>query len=140
MIQRIQSLYLLLAIAFVALFLVMGDAWRVTLGVIFPWLTPVAFGLALAVILAAGVALGLFRNRALQRKVVLGAQWMDLALVLVLVGTLVALSQRTEPIFAAGLWPYLTLFMPFVAYILLRLAARAIDKDIALVRSMDRLR
>jgi hypothetical protein len=35
---------------------------------------------------------------------------------------------------------YLTLLMPIVAYVFLRLARRGVEKDIALVRSMDRLR
>ena len=35
---------------------------------------------------------------------------------------------------------YLTLLLPIVAYVFLRLARRGVEKDIALVRSMDRLR
>lgn len=141
MIQRIQSLYLLFAAALVLAFLVVGDVWTGTLAVAFPWLTPVVLVLGGLAALVALVAVFFYKDRAAQRKIVLGAQWLDLGLVLVLAGVLAAWSfgQQTE----AEVLPasaYLTLLLPLAAYAFLRLARRGIEKDIALVRSMDRLR
>lgn len=142
MIQRIQSLYLLLAAAFVGAFLVLGDAWRTLIAIAYPWVAPVTLILGGLTAVAALVAVFLYKERTRQRQVALAAQWLDLLLVLVLVGVLVAVNLNEEPVWEPAAAPtvYLTALLPFVAYVFLRLARRGIEKDIALVRSMDRLR
>ena len=140
MIQRIQSLYLLFGAALVVLFLVLGAAWQDTLGAVYTWLTPTALVLGGLTALAALAAVFFYKDRQLQRKIVLAAQWLDLALVLVLVGALAAVSLNDEIAFVADTSLYLSLLLPLVAYVMLRLARRGVEKDIALVRSMDRLR
>lgn len=141
MIQRLQSLYLLFAAAFLVLFLVFGGVWQGVVAVAYPWITPVAFVLGGLAALVALVAVFLYRDRAKQRKVVLAAQWLDVLLVLVMVGGLVALTFGDEAGLGVGATSlYLTLLLPVVAYVFLRLARRGVEKDIALVRSMDRLR
>lgn len=140
MIQRIQSLYLLFGAALVVLFLVLGDAWQTAMASLYPWLTPVVLVLGGLTALAALAAVFFYKDRALQRKVVLAAQWLDLALVLVLAGSLAAVTLNDEVVLAADVSLYLTLLLPLVAYVVLRLARRGVEKDIALVRSMDRLR
>lgn len=140
MIQRLQSLYLLFAALLVALFFVLGADWRAYVGTVYPWLTLTTLVLGGLVMLLALVSIFFYKNRSSQAKVVRVAQGLDLALVAVLVGCLVALSLNEE---AAGLVPtslYLTLMCPVAAYLFLLLAKRGIDKDIALVRSVDRLR
>lgn len=140
MIQRLQSLYLLFAALLVALFFVLGEAWREVVGTIYPWLTATTLALGGLVTLLALVSIFFYKDRQNQARVVRVAQGLDLALVGVLAGCLVALSLNEE---AGGLIPvslYLTLLFPVAAYLFLRLAKRGIDKDIALVRSMDRLR
>ena len=67
-------------------------------------------------------------------------QWLDLALVILLVGSLAAINVGDDVVLAADASLYLTLLLPVVAYVMLRLARRGVEKDIALVRSMDRLR
>lgn len=140
MIQRIQSLYLLFGAALVVLFLVFGAAWQDTLGAVYGWLTPTALVLGGLTALAALAAVFFYKDRALQRKIVLAALWLDLALVLALVGALAAVSLNDEIAFMADASLYLSLLLPLVAYVMLRLARRGVEKDIALVRSMDRLR
>ncbi len=141
MIQRLQSLYLLFAAAFLVLFLVVGGVWQGVIAAAYPWITPVAYGLAGLAALVSLVAVFLYRDRAQQRKVVLAAQWLDILLALVMVGGLAALSLGEEVAVGVGATAfYLTLLLPVVAYVFLRLARRGVEKDIALVRSMDRLR
>ena len=141
MIQRLQSLYLLFAAAFLVLFLVFGEAWQGVIAAIYPWITPVALGLAGLTALVALVAVFLYRDRAQQRKVVVAALWLDLLLVLVMIGGLVALTLSDDVTLSVESTSlYLSLLLPIVAYIFLSLARRGVEKDIALVRSMDRLR
>jgi divalent metal cation (Fe/Co/Zn/Cd) transporter len=141
MIQRLQSLYLLFAALFVTLFLVFGEVWYTVVAAFYPWVTPVALALGGLAALVALVAVFLYKNRQAQRKAILAAQWLDLAFVLVLVGAIVGILLSDDVALGpASTSVYLTLLMPIVAYVFLRLARRGVEKDIALVRSMDRLR
>jgi divalent metal cation (Fe/Co/Zn/Cd) transporter len=141
MIQRLQSLYLLFAALFVTLFLVFGEVWYTVVAAFYPWVTPVALALGGLTALVALVAVFLYKNRQAQRKAILAAQWLDLAFVLVLVGAIVGILLSDDVALGpASTSVYLTLLMPIVAYVFLRLARRGVEKDIALVRSMDRLR
>lgn len=142
MIQRIQSLYLLFAAALVGVFLVIGDVWRILVGMIYPWVGPVILVLGGLVILTALGAVFLYRDRPRQRQVILVSQWLDLALVLTLVGVMVAINLDDDVLWeaAAAQTAYITALLPFGAYVFLRLARRGVEKDIALVKSMDRLR
>lgn len=141
MIQRIQSLYLLLAAAFVGVFLALGDVWRTVVAVILPWVAPVSLLLGGAVVVTALVAVFLYKDRARQRQVILLAQYLDLALVLALMLAIFLLNSGAEPAWAdAAQTAYITALLPLAAYLFLRLARRGVEKDIALVRSMDRLR
>jgi hypothetical protein len=141
MIQRLQSLYLLFAALFVTLFLALGEVWYTVVAAFYPWVTPVALALGGLTALVALVAVFLYKNRQAQRKVILAAQWLDLAFVLVLVGAIVGILLSDDvSLGPASTSVYLTLLMPIVAYVFLRLARRGVEKDIALVRSMDRLR
>jgi hypothetical protein len=141
MIQRLQSLYLLFAALFAGLVPVIGDAWFRVVAPVYPWLTlavPVIAGLTALVAL---VAVFLYKERKRQRSVVLAAQWLDILLVLAMGGGVAALAMGDGAALGADATPvFLTLLLPVVAYVFLRLARRGVEKDIALVRSMDRLR
>ena len=146
MIQRIQTVYLLLGGALLAVFAALGGVWAPGLARVAAWLTPVTYALA---VLGALVALGavfLYKDRTRQRTVVGYAMWLSL---LVLVPLLVGLFASTpqpdvdasgavEPIGLYG--RYLVALAPLVAFVLLRMARRGVDRDIATVRSMDRIR
>ena len=136
MIQRIQTLYLLVAGTLLVLFAVFASGWSDGLAANVEWLGPVGLvlaGLAAAVSYAAAV---LYKNRKRQRTIVRVAQILDLLVVAVAVAGL--FLRNPEVPVATG--AYLLVLAPVLAYVMLRLGQRGVDKDIALVRSMDRLR
>lgn len=137
MIQRIQSIYLLLGAIALILFGILGVPAPSQLGA-YPWLSYALLALAsLGALIGLG-AIFLYTNRPKQLQVVGLAQWTVLLLVVVLAATFffVPTLQQTASD-AVALVGYL---LVFVGYVFIRLAAGAIRRDIALVRSMDRLR
>ncbi|WP_420456831.1 DUF4293 family protein [Rubrivirga sp.] len=138
MIQRIQSLYLVAGALLLALFVALGDTWASAIAAELAWLGTLGYALAGVTALVALVAVALFKNRELQRRVILAAQWLDLALVVVvLVGLYLAFDSSD---FAAPVGYYLVAMQPIVAYVLLRMARQRVTADIETVRSMDRIR
>lgn len=138
MIQRIQTLYLVAAALLLALFAALGDTWATAIAVEQAWLGTVGLVLAIVTALTALVSVALFKDRARQRQVIHAAQWLDLALiVVVLVGLYLAFDSDS---FQAPVGYYLIALQPIVAYLLLRMARQRVTADIEVVRSMDRLR
>ena len=142
MIQRVQSLFLLFAALLVGAFLTIGDVWRTVVVAVYPWVGPLTLALGGIVVVASLVAVFLYKDRQVQRKVVLLAQVVDLILVLLLVGVMVVVNLRPDLLWepVAMQTAYITALLPFGAYVFLRLARHGIEKDIALVKSVDRLR
>ena len=138
MIQRVQSLYLVAGALLLALFVALGGGWAGAIAQEQAWLGTLAFALAGVTALVALVAVALYKDRALQRRVIYAAQWLDLALVvLVLVGLYLAFDSDD---FVAPVGYYLVALQPIVAYVLLRMARQRVTADIETVRSMDRIR
>ncbi|MEM0961273.1 MAG: DUF4293 family protein [Bacteroidota bacterium] len=138
MLQRLQTLYLTIGALLLALFVGVGRTWAESIGDAVPWLGTVGFALAgvTAFVALAGVAL--YKNRETQKRVILAAQWLDLALVaVVLVGLYLAFDSSAG---AAPVGHYLVAMLPIVAYVLLRMARQRVVRDIEKVRSMDRIR
>lgn len=146
MIQRAQTVYLLLAAGLLVTLVALGDVWAPAVGAELAWLGPATYALAVVAALVALGAVFLYRDRKRQRTVVGYAQVLDLAvLVPLLVGLFAAApdSSASAPgsADALGLYGrYLVALLPLVAYVLLRMARLGVDRDIATVRSMDRLR
>ena len=138
MIQRLQTLYLVLAALLLALFVGLADGWASAIAADTAWLGGLGYGLAVVTAVVALVAVGLYKNRALQRRVIHAAQWLDLALVVVVLVGLFVVTDPGAPTVPVGL--YLVALQPIVAYILLRMARQRVTADIETVRSMDRLR
>lgn len=137
MIQRIQTLYLLGSGILLALFVLLQDQWAPVVASVQPWLGTVVLVLSIVAALAALLAIGLYKNRALQARIVGAAQWLDLVTVAgVLTGLFMAM--RNGVVLPAG--ATLAAIAPLVAYLMLRLGRRSIQRDIQTVRSMDRLR
>lgn len=141
MIQRIQTVYLVLgALALLALAL-FDLFWNSHAAETLPWFLPLLL-IFWAVAIALGlVAVFLYKNRKRQERIVFAGQLATLGLMVVLYGglylgdeLLVATAEGTD---ASRL---LLLLLPVIAYILFYLSRRAIRSDIELVRSMDRLR
>ncbi len=141
MIQRIQTVYLTLAFFALAIFAAVGfaiDPSAVLLDDWHQWMTAAARLFAGLGGIAALIAIFRYADRTAQRDLIANAQWLVIvALVLEVVviwlfPTLVAFTER-----GMSAVPVL---LPLVGYALLMLARKAIDRDIALVKSMDRLR
>lgn len=138
MIQRIQSLYLVAGALLLALFVALGGTWAEAIADELRWLGVLGYALAGVTALVALVAVALYKNRQLQRRVIYAAQWLDLALiVVVLVGFYLAFDSGD---FQAPVGYYLVALQPIVAYLLLRMARQRVTADIDVVRSMDRIR
>ena len=141
MIQRIQSVYLFFGALFLALIVVFSNAWMdaaAALHTLLPW---VVYALSAVGGLIGFVAVFLYKDRKMQARIVTAAQWLDLALIIVLVAALGMFtfgSEQSAP--PPSAMAYVVLLLPAGAYILFGLARRAVKKDIDLVRSMDRLR
>ncbi len=140
MIQRIQTVYLVLGAVALGALLFFGVVWKGA-ATAQSWFTPVV---VLVDLLAAAVALGaifLYKNRPKQRQVIVVAQALTTVLLLVFCGGLYlekALYVRTSQGLDVGM--LVALLLPIVAYVLFLLARRGVEKDIERVRSMDRLR
>ena len=140
MIQRIQSVYLLLAIVLMAALFTLGFPNESRAAETLPWFLPGLMLLTGATIAASALALSQYRKRESQLRTVLIAYILaDLVLVIQAVGYAMAgdFGRMTDEGHVLG---YVALALPVVASVLLMLARRAIAADIALVRSMDRLR
>ena len=138
MIQRIQTLYLVAGALLLALFVALGDTWAEAIGEEVAWLGTAGYVLAGVTAVVALVSVALYKNRELQRKMILAAQWLTLALVVVvLVGLYLAFDSSD---FQAPVGYYLVALQPVAAYLLLRMARQRVVADIEMVRSMDRIR
>lgn len=142
MIQRIQSVYLLLsALALGALFF-FDSIWQSRAAEVYGWFVPALTGLILAAGVVGFVAIFLYGDRPRQRRVVFGAQVLTVLLVAVLYVGFYLTGELSLDAAGGGLDvdKLFVLFLPVVAYVFYYLARRAIKSDIELVRSMDRLR
>lgn len=141
MIQRIQTLYLALGVVALGALPFFDVTWSGPAATSQAWFQPAVFGLLLA---AAGTAVGaifLYADRERQRKVVVAAQLLTFALAAVFyLGLYLSddLTVQTPRGVDAG--RVAALVLPAVGYVFFLLARRAIDRDIDLVQSMDRLR
>jgi hypothetical protein len=141
MIQRIQSAYLLLGagalVAVPFLDIISSGAAAQAYG----WYRPVITALDIVIVVSLFASILLFRNRSLQVRIVSLIQLGIIVLAagtyggLYLAGSLQLVDSGAD---RGAVWTAVVL--PVVAYVAIALARRAIQKDIALVRSMDRLR
>lgn len=137
MIQRIQTIHLALALVTLLALFFFDAIWQAEgLESPYAFLPTAAAILALGTALVVVVSIFLYGNRKKQRKAVVTAQVMTLLLLFVLVAVVYVLGLGAAGSLAV-LWP---MVLPIATYALLVLARRGIDKDIALVKSMDRLR
>ena len=141
MIQRIQSVYLLLGAFCLAALGLFDSVWQNQAAETLAWFVPALAILGAATVAVALISIFLYKNRRKQVKVVTAAQVMTVAFMIVLFGGLF-LAGDLEFLAQAGddLWALLVLLLPVVSYIFFYLARRAIQRDIDLVKSMDRLR
>jgi Domain of unknown function (DUF4293) len=138
MIQRVQSVYLIVGVAALVASFFMGEIDREA-HVAVAWFIPAAGGSLLASSLAAMVSIFLFGNRRRQRTSIVAAQYVTLAsLGVVFLGLYFSGTLPTSRAFLLSSW--LALVLPLVAFLMLRLARKGVDADIKLIESVDRLR
>ncbi len=140
MIQRIQSLFLLLGAVLMGAmpFIPQPEALLAA----YPWFSIfIGVGCVLTALVALW-AIFLYKNRKLQRRTIVWVQLLAVVMLAVLIVMLVTTGQIQGLYSAAGSDLMLVglVVLPVIAYLLFYLARRAVDKDIALVASMDRIR
>ena len=136
MIQRIQSAYLVLGALVLVVMLFFRSLWEGVTAGLYAWFVPAVFVLTGLAVVTAIWAIFLYGDRARQRRVVVGVQ----ALTVLLLGVLVGGMYLSGELALLDTMETVGLSAPVAAYILFLLARRSIEKDIDLVRSMDRLR
>ena len=141
MIQRSQSVYLVLATILLGLEYMFTDVfpWAATEQV--AWFSPAVLGLFTVAAIGSFGSIFLYKDRKRQKGLVVLLQYLTLIGLVMLVvansmaGTLPGISMSNA---AFSHWG--ALVSPIMAYLMFLMARRGIAKDIALVRSMDRLR
>jgi len=141
MIQRIQSIYLFLAVAMLGLEYTFESVWTGPSAATYSWFVPVTMGVFTLAAIGSLGAIFLYSQRKRQRSLVVVSQIIALLGLLILFGA----QYMTDSLPAMASSPvafeaWAAMACPILAYLMLIMARRAIDKDIALVRSMDRLR
>ncbi|MEF8864259.1 MAG: DUF4293 family protein [Salinibacter sp.] len=141
MIQRIQTVYLVLGALALGAMGLFEVPWSDPAAQQYAWFVPSVVGLLMV---SAGTALGavfLYERRKTQRTVVYGLQLLTIVLAGVLYGGLYTTGTLTFTAPTGILWGRtVVLLLPIVAYVLFRLARRGIENDIELVESVDRIR
>ena len=141
MIQRIQTVYLILGVlALAGMFFIDPFLYGVAAEMQI-WFTPTVLGLAGLAGVVALVAVFLYKDRKRQRSVIMGAQLITLVLLVALVlGLILADALFIRTVEGIDVELLIGLILPAAAYLLFMFARRRVTKDIELVRSMDRLR
>jgi len=141
MIQRVQSLYLLIGILAIAFVFLFDAAWPGGHTDVPAWMPGALFASSFLAVGAAGWAIMLYRDRNRQQRIVLIAQVLTIVMIAVFMFGLYDSGQLTPVLGGPDApWKLVALLLPFLAYIFFFLARKAIERDINLVRSMDRLR
>lgn len=141
MIQRIQSVYLLLGALCLASLAFVDDIWLSQAAESQAWYVPTVTLFGIATVLAALIAIFLYKNRSQQLKLIVAVQMMTLAFLVILFGGQILVGDFT--LFEGGtadVAMIIALILPIAAYIFFYLARRGVRRDINLVKSMDRLR
>ena len=141
MIQRIQTVYLLVGAGCVGSVYLFENLWTGPAAAESAWFVPVTtvlFGLSVVGALA---VIFLFGDRQRQRSLVLVLQYVTIAGIISFIGgQYIADALPTQISAQSGPGGWLFLFPPILGYVLFSMARRRINRDIELIRSMDRLR
>lgn len=140
MIQRIQTIFLLLAVVFLAIAFLFDGVWTGAAAAEYSWFVPVTMGV-FGLAAAGGVtAIFLYKDRQRQRGFVVLLQYVTLLGLVLLIGanSLVGGWGAMTANSSFGAWA--SVGAPILAYLMFLMARRGIDRDIKLIKSMDRLR
>lgn len=141
MIQRIQTLYLLLGVLALGAMGLFDIPWSGRAAVEFAWFVPTLLGLLVVTVGTAVVAIFLYKDheqRKTQRTVVIGTQILTLLLAGVLYGGLYWTGTLTFTGPTGVLWARsVVLLLPILGYVFFLLARRNIETDIERVEEMN---
>jgi len=141
MIQRIQTVYLLLGALVLASLGFFDAPWSGPAAREFAWFVPSLIGLLVVTVGTALGAIFLYERRRTQRRVVVGVQVLTFLLTAVFYGGLYLTETLALRDPSGILWGRsVRLLLPILAYAFFWLARRGIQHDIELVESMDRIR
>jgi hypothetical protein len=141
MIQRIQTVYLLLGALALGAIGFFNVPWGDPAARQYVWFVPTLIGLLGVTGATALGAIFLYDRRKTQRTVVYAVQLLSIVFAGVLYGGLYSAGTLTFTDPTGVLWGRSTvLLLPIIAYVFFRLARRGIENDIELVESMDRIR
>lgn len=141
MLQRKQSVYLLLGSLAIVAMLFFDGIWETPAAETLVWYVPSLIITGIVVVLVALVAIFMYGNRLRQQQVVVAVQVLTLIFMVLLYGGLFLTGVTAQ--IAEGAVDAATLIglaLPILAYVFFYLARKGIQSDIDLVRSMDRLR
>ncbi len=141
MIQRIQSLYLVLGSVSIGSIYLLSDIWTGPAALKSSWFTAVTLGLSGICVVGGFVAVFLYKDRKRQKSVVVLLQvFTILALLTLFAGAYYGGSLPFIGTESDGVVEGIGLGLAATGYLFFFLARRAIDKDIELIKSVDRLR
>lgn len=141
MIQRIQSLYLLLGALCIASLAFIESAWQNQAAETIAWYVPAVAIVGAATVIVAVTTIFIYKDRFRQIKLIVAVQVMTLGLLVVLFSGLFLAGEFAELQGGTAAWGRLLPFLlPVAAYVFFYLARRGVQRDIDLVKSMDRLR
>ena len=141
MIQRIQTIYLVIGACSIGSIYLLDELWTGPAAMRSSWFTAVTVGIFGLCLIVALVAIFLFKNRKRQRSIVVLLQILTILGVVALFvgaylgGTLPGIGSESD-----GRVEGIALGLGALGYVLFYLARRGIEKDITLIRSADRLR
>ena len=133
MIQRIQSIYLLVAVIAMALVSFRIPVWSLNEELTFALDDTKMFILTITTCLFSGLTIFLFKNRNLQMKLIR----LSILMLMVIGVRLAMLLGNDEFVFTLNTYCITVLVVSFIALIM---AFRGVKKDDDLVRSVDRIR
>lgn len=141
MIQRKQTIFLVLAVVALLAEFFLDGIWAGPAAESMAWFTPVTTALFGVAIIGAIATIFLYRDRARQRRFVVFLQITTVLGVLALFGGyFVADTLPVINTSALVTSEWFSLLLPIVAYVFFFMARRGIEKDVELIRSVDRLR
>lgn len=141
MIQRIQSLYLLIGALLLSLFFVFDAPWSSAAAETYGWFEPALLGAIGATAGLALVSLFLYSRLPVQRTLVVVVQGLTIVLAATLYGGLFLSGELSvQSPDGLNMAKATVLIVPAVTYVLFMLARRGIERDIKIIEDQNSFR
>lgn len=141
MIQRIQTVLLVVGSCFLAVNFLLNDVWIGPASVQSGWFTPVTLGLYSLALIGGVLSIFLYRTLDRQKQCIFAAAMTATVGLLVLgLGMILADVMPVVSGGPASLQSWLAVVFPLASLSCFALARRSVNRDVKLLRSVDRLR